>query len=245
MRLRPSRGLLRHLDSLSCRPVEVQGRLRRYTALSHTMEGKNPLEWRMPVDMLTGAILQIPLHDDVPEDVVLVESHSPGAGGEHFLACCRLAPRVALAVNRRLGKVASLAAGGGYVGIHVRNSDLRCDWRTFMAEHASHLAGRDVVVCSDDREVLDAAPAALPGSRVIVPTRVPTTAGRPYQGQFVARRRHRRLAVDVLVDMLALAGADEILSPPVINRADPSSSFTRLARAVGQTPGLRQQLLSA
>lgn len=242
--LGPSRRLLAHLDALSCRPVEVQGRLRRYEVRSFTPEGMNPLESRFPVDALTGALLQVSLDDDYPEDVVLFESHSPVDGAENFLAMCRLTARVARAVNRRLEPVQRLVADGGYVGLHVRNSDLRSDWREYMALHAESLAGRNVVVCSDDREVLDAAPAALPRSTVVVPTRVPSTGGRPYQGQFVARRHHRQLAVDVLVDLLALAGADDVLSPPVVNRTISSSSFTHLARAVSRVPGLREQLLS-
>jgi len=244
VRLAPDRGQLRRFDSMTCRPAEVSGRLRSYEVNVFTKEGMNSLEWRMPLDARSGVGLQVPLGvepvQQFPEDVLLVEAHAGGDLGVRFLARCRLVPRVARRVRARLDSIAER----GYVGIHIRNSDLRSNWRMFLREQGSTLAGRVVVVCSDDAEVVRSAPAMLGRSRVITPSRVPTTGGVPYQAGFVHGRLRRKLVIDTLVDLLALAGADEVLCPPVVNRKDPSSSFTRLARAVGQTPGLREQLLS-
>lgn len=244
VRLAPDRGQLRMFDSMTCRPAEVSGRLRTYEVNVYTKDGMNPLEWRMPLDSRSGVVLQVPLSvepvQQFSEDVLLVEAHAGGDLGVDFLGRCRVVPRVARRIRARLASIAER----GYVGIHVRNSDLRSNWREFLRDQETALAGRMVVVCSDDAEVLRSAATMLGRSRVVTPSRVPTTGGVPYQASFVRRRLHRKLAIDTLTDLLALAGADEVLCPPVVNRNDPSSSFTRLARAVGQTPGLCEQLLS-
>lgn len=241
--LQPSTALLDRLDSVSCRPVEVEGRLRRYRATVFTAPGENFLEWRVMLDARSGVALHSTLDDDWPEEVIVHEAHGDGLGGEEFLAHCRLAPAVSRRVRERLQRVTDASTEDGYVGIHVRNSDLQTHWRTFFAEHADRLAGSVVVVCSDDRHVVREAPSLLGRSRVITPTRVPVSNGVPYQGRFVPRWRHARLAVDAFVDLLALAGADDILAPTVINRTDPRSSFTTLARAIAGRPGLSEQLL--
>lgn len=237
--LHPSRSLMSRLDALPCCPGAVSGNLRRYRTTIHTPADKNPLEYRMPLDARTGTMLQVPLVGDPAEAVALVEAHSHGPDAVQFLSLCRLVPRLARTVRQRLRVLPS----DPYVGVHIRNSDLRSQWRDFLDEQRPMLAGRNVVVCSDDREVLDAAPAMLGESQVTVTSWVPRRAGVPYQRGFVTLLARRRLVVDTLVDLFALAGATEVRHAPIVNRNYPSSSFTELARYLAASPGLSDQLL--
>lgn len=221
-----SRRVVATLNGLDCAPAGITGRLDTYRVGIQLHETISHLEWRRPVDADSGALLHVDLSLDHPEPLVVHEVYSGAPGSIEMLGRLRLRPWVRRRVRRRLRRVPA----GGYVGVHIRHSDLLTDYESFLAERADSLAGRAVLVCSDDGDVLRRAPGLLPRSTVVSVSDVPPSHGVPYQTDFhPSRRARRQLAVDTLADLIALGGADEVIYPAIVNCDATSSGFSRLA----------------
>jgi hypothetical protein len=240
---RPTPRVIASMNSLTCNPSAVQGRLHSYTTEMETHETLSHLEWLRPVDSLTGESLapDLDLVAGGDEGVVLFEGFDGRPESVDVFERVWLTPRVRRLVVARL----RCLVGADYVGLHVRNTDLQSDHVGFFEHHADHLAGRTVVVCSDDGAVVATARHILARSTVVSPSDVPVADGTPYQAPFhPGRRARRKLALDTLVDLFALGGATEVLHPEVLNRTVRVSGFSRLASDLSQRPRLVAELLA-
>lgn len=210
-----------------------QFEIRLHETMSH-------LEWRLPVDSVSGEPLHVDLSLDHTEPVILHEVYSGAPGSLDVLERLQFTPRTRRVIRRRLRRLPE----GDYVGVHIRHSDLQTDYVPFLAQCADALAGRNVLVCSDDGDVLQQAPLLLPRLRVATVSSVPPSRGVPYQADFHPRRRARRkLAIDTLVDLIALASASEVIFPEIANCATQFSGFSRLARDLAGRPDIIDGLL--
>ena len=229
------------LNELSCHPAFVQGRLDSYAIAIQMHETLSHLEFRLPVEAETEAPLYLDFDADHDEAVVVHELYGGMPGAVDVLSRVRLTPWVQRVLRHRL---AALPAEP-YVGVHVRNSDLQSDYRSFFRDHAADLAGRTVVVCSDDGAVLASAAELLPASTVISVSEVPVSDGVPYQRPFhAAPVAARKVAIDTLADLLALAGASTVLAPEIVNRNSKVSGFSTLARELAARPDVVEGLFS-
>lgn len=240
--LHPNPRIRRLLDAGTCHPEALTGRLDTSRIVEQEHETISWLEWRMPVDAETGTWLRLDLDQArfLDHDVLLHECYGGGMGSITALERLQLTARAARRVHSRLTPV----VGRSYVGIHIRNSDLQSDYRHFLTSVSGDLAGRYVLVCSDDGAVLRDAIDLLPRSRVITTSAPPTADGRPYQVSADMRRRRRDdIAIDALVDVFALAGATDVLAAPVVNRTGSSTGFGVLAAELRRRPDLRAAVL--
>lgn len=134
--------------------------------------------------------------------------HSKVGGGlesVHLLGRVVLEPAIQSVVRDRLAMLDE-----GYLAVHVRNTDLRTDAERLFHRIAPHVCGRTLLVCSDDARVIDHARRFFASSRVVTVSTIPDLAGAPlHHGAAVQDEvtRHRH-AVDAIVDLLALGGAD-------------------------------------
>ena len=233
--------LLVALDELSCHPAVVQGRLGTYEVAIQLHESLSHLEFRLPVEADTRTSLYLDFEAVYDEAVVVHELYGGMPGAVDVLSRVRFTPWVQRVLRQRL---VALPAGP-YVGVHVRNSDLQSDYGSFLRSHARELAGCTVVVCSDDGAVLASAAGLLPDADVVTVSEVPVSGGVPYQRPFHSSSvASRKLAIDTLVDLLALAGATSVLAPAIVNRNAKVSGFSTLARELAARPEVVSGLFS-
>lgn len=178
-----------------------------------------------------------------PRDEEVVIHHRSGGGQAsfHALGLLTLTEPVRSAVRQALS-----TCGDDYDAIHIRNTDIRTDYRTFLALAASRLSGRRVLVCSDDLAVIRAAKEILDASQVFTVTTTEDAGGQPLHKLGVSRdgEERRRLNINMLVDLLCLASSRELL----ITDSQPqccNSGFSGLAKLLHEHPALINQLVGS
>jgi hypothetical protein len=216
--------LLAELETLECQVPSITGRIGSYEAV---FEGKQMFEKD------SGELLTFDFRR--PHDAPLLVHHQCGGGlGIGFLSQVRLTPDVAEVVRERLALLPP-----GYLGLHVRNSDVKSDYKAFFEAVRAELEGERVLVCSDDSACIDYARDFFTKSEVLAISEIPDTRGRrlwDFTGQDDWKSN-----VDSLVDVLALAHARRILRPePPIGYP---SGFSRLAIELHNRPWLLSGLL--
>lgn len=161
------------------------------------------------------------------EDLVVMHSSGGGPHGSDALGLFTLAPEMRCAVTEAQGLL-----GRDYDAIHVRHTDLRTDYRPLLQQAARSLAGRRVLMCSDDPAVVEEARATLRDSDVVTVTAVEDTAGKGLH-KVTARRplaQRRIVNTAMLVDLMALAGSSRLLVAPT--RDGSLSGFSLLASSL-------------
>jgi hypothetical protein len=177
----------------------------------------------------------------LPRDEEVVVHHRSGGGQESFYALklLTLTEPVRAAVRQALS-----TCGDDFDAIHIRNTDIRTDYRTFLSQAASRLSGRRVLVCSDDLAVILAAKDLLTASQVFTVTKTEDSGGQPLHKLGVSRdgADRRRLNTNMLVDLLCLASSRALL----ITSSQPqccNSGFSGLAKLLHEHPNLINQLV--
>lgn len=200
------------IDRLDCYPAEIQGRV------STVCGKKNPVRGGIrTVDAETGVPLSFPFDQDHPEPLLLHQQGGGAGKGKSFDLIDRLTLVPALAQQVR-DAIAALPAS--YSALHIRNTDLRTDLDMVLDAIHNHVAGQDLLLCSDDPAVLAVLQAGLPATRVHQITTPHFDANRP---QHKAARgadaslRHL-IAAASLIDLCALAFAETLYVPMVLSQ---------------------------
>lgn len=233
--LEPS--LLAHLDLLECRPSHLQGRL-----------GVTRPDWvhdRGYVDPETD--LPTRFEDEYPAplladpDAALLVYEDSGGGEESFA----LLERVRFSTELRAVLIDALAAlEEPYWAAHVRNTDSRTDYPRFFSRIRRLVGTRPLLVCSDDPDVIEYARANLRGAVLAFTGRV---RSQDPKGALHKWSSHtdldvlQRGAVEALIDLVALANAERLLSSDV--RHGSPSGYTVLARHLATRKDLLDALL--
>jgi len=235
---------------LRCAGDHLPGRLRRAMAFVANLVQLPPSrEFQDTFAKRLQFIADVGLHRIQPfdfgcttprlEDVVV--HHRSGGGLESFYAIqlLTLTESVRSAIRQGLSK-----CGDDYDAIHIRNTDIRTDYRSFLSEAAPNLSGRRVLVCSDDRAVIRSAKELLTGSQVFTVTETEDTGGQPLHKQGISRDtdERRRLNINMLVDLLCLASSRKLLIT-ASNKQCSNSGFSSLAELLHEHPYLINQLM--
>lgn len=228
------------LDRKTCFPDVLQGQVSSYGTRTKIRQDISTLEWREIVENESGTLLSFDFSHDYEQHVLVCESYGGGVGGVDALRQMRLRRSWVRRIKFRLQKL----RWPEYVGLHVRNTDLKSDYVKVFAEVARQLNGRPIVVCSDDQAVLDMAHHHFADSPVFTPSTVGHRNGKPFQLPYVeGRAMPDKIILDTLVDLWALSGASEVFSAPIINRKNSESGFSLLAEALQASPEVRRALV--
>jgi len=195
----PPAHVLRHLDSLSCFPRHLRGRISGSRTLGVADDGQE--------DSRSAGRLTFGFRRRYREEVLVHESAGGGLKSCHFLERVVLQAAVRAAVLDRLAPLPR-----EYQAVHVRNTDVRTNTERLFKRIAPHVRDRTLLVCSDDARVIDQARDFFSSSRIVVVSDIPHTDGVPLhlgnaKSTEAVRRKH---AVDAIVDLLALGGADTV-----------------------------------
>jgi hypothetical protein len=239
-RLRLSNRMASMLDQKTCFPNVLQGQVSSYGTRTIIRHDISTLEYREIVENESGASLSFDFTHDYEQQVLVCESYGGGVEGVDALRQMRLRRSWVRRIKFRLRNL----FWPEYVGLHIRNTDLKSDYVKVFAEVAIQLNGRPIVVCSDDQAVLDMAHHYFDDSSVFTPSNVGYRNGKPFQIPYVEGRAMRdKVVLDTLVDLWALSGASEVFSAPIINRKDSVSGFSILAETLQAAPNVRRALV--
>jgi len=220
----PDKRQLEILNTWDSHPEQVRGRLHE-TKRTHckNRRGKTTIS----VDENSESILSFDFSLDYPQPLI-VHEQSGGGDCSDLLHKIALADDVATTITARLSKLPS-----EYLGVHVRNTDLMTDYKSFFRDIYPHTMGRKILVCSDDNNVIRYARRFFDRSEVI------TTD--TFQGDFemldrvpLHKQHHKNDAerkaqmISSLADLLALGRASDVLTTKCSSR-DRHSGFSRVA----------------
>lgn len=190
------------------------------------------------VDPGTDQLLTFDFGSDHPEPLLLHEQCGGGDLSYRLLDRVTLAPAVRSEVARAL---AGLPAD--YAAVHVRNTDYRTDYEPLFAAIRTQLAGRDVLVCSDDAGAIARARQVFDRSHVLTVTHTPDIPGQPLHQHRTYRSDGDkvRATIAAITDLMALGGANDLHFADV-TRGYPSG-FSRLARHLNDNKPVIRSLL--
>ena len=182
---------------------------------------------------------------DIPDFAAqLVLHHSGGGGnkGKRFLELVKLKPALATQV---LAALATLPKD--LVACHIRQTDMSVDAGRFLEALNQHVAGRPVLICSDDAALRAKAEVALSNAgAVIFASDLPDLKGARLHGHPSYWSKDEAL-VALLVDLFAMASASEFVFPHAYEAAinvERFSGFAVLADNLRLDPTAQKSLLS-
>jgi hypothetical protein len=173
-------------------------------------------------------------------DAPLVVQYASGGGHESLnaLQLFRFSPSLQLAISKALN-----VCGDDFDSIHVRNTDIRSDYEALFANVRQRLAGRRVLVCSDDSEVIAAAREQLSASDVFTVTTTEVTNHRPLHklGSDRSSEQRRQLNFNMFIDLICLSQGRELHVAKSKNGQ--LSGFSALAQSLHGRADIVQQLM--
>ncbi|MDR2124369.1 MAG: hypothetical protein LBP38_05225 [Desulfovibrio sp.] len=226
LRLSVDEDLQNTLCASSVYPPFLKGRLTTFTT-RYDRDGKF-------VDAETGLPVSFAFRKDYAEELLVHCNLGGGYNPLCILGKLRLQPAVAAHI---VGKTRSL--GSGYHAVHVRNTDYRTDYMPFFHSIRAKVAGRTLVVCSDDRNCRETARKFFTDSTVVSVADIPDTGGNPLHFYDSGDVYAKNLAM--LTDLFTLAGARKLFFTRVAQGG--YSGFSALAYALRRRPDIVKRLL--
>ena len=228
------------LGARDCFPTELRGRLTTYTTTPTQGEAKTTY-----CDRESGAPVTFDFSADYPQDVLIHEQSGGGELSFSLLSKLVLADGVLPTIHERLS-----ALPRDYLGVHIRNTDLKTDYETFFREIYPSTIEKTVLVCSDDPNVITCARRLLDRSEVITTGGVQISLnalnGLPLHRsiKLLSDRDKRAQTLNLLVDLIALGLAKDVLTTKCSNK-DGYSGFSNLASHLCMSRPLLGSLLSS
>jgi len=219
-------------DSIDVLPKSIQGRVSCYRAdYSNTQGGYR--------DQISGELISFDFNSDF--DISLLV-HEEGRQVNYLssldlLRKLRLNERVKLDITRRLKLLPEK-----YTGIHIRHTDYLTDYESFLTQLKSELEGKNVLICSDNLQVIDYIKSEFTQSNVIRLSTFEDNRGWPLHVDHSGSHQYNK-NIEALTDLFALALADNIYLTNVQQLQAPSG-FSLLAMGLYQNKDVVKSLLS-
>lgn len=222
--------LIATLDDLTCFPVCVQGRLSDYESVE--TEDKKHLESKSSVP------LRFDLAVDYDEDVLLHEQSGGGTKSFNLLSRLRFSDELSRTVTSRTRHLPD-----EYAAVHVRHTDYSTDYLWFFEKIKKRVVDMTLLICSDDRQVVETGTAFFERSRVVTVSDIPNTAGKPLHlsDSHDNAGSRKDSAINSLVDLVALGMATRFYFT-IVDGGFPSG-FSRLAAHLSDNKDVLEQLL--
>ncbi|MEN0000497.1 MAG: hypothetical protein AAF940_06395 [Pseudomonadota bacterium] len=171
-------------------------------------------------------------HDD---QFLLHMSYGGGTESRGFINRVRLRDDVAELIEARLAQLPE-----DYVSVHVRCTDMKSNYKHFIASLKESLTGKNALVCSDNQLVVDYAKSALTGTQVHTTESERSKTGKAIHGEMrrigVGKSTRYGAMLDLITDLVALGGGAEIhVAPtyPHLRGNTLSKAVKKARRAIG------------
>lgn len=159
------------------------------------------------------------------EQVILHESGGGGSISFYLLDRVMLAPGFREEALRRLDQLPA-----DYFAVHIRNTDYQTDYISLFERIRYRLSGQNLLVCSDDANVISYAKNFFTDSRVFQSSEIPITHGLPLHdpSTFSDPISRRAATANAIVDLLALGRAKHVFITR--HAKGQTSGYSKLAR---------------
>lgn len=219
------------INLLDCYPPQLNGMLDIYKPI-YSKEHRNF------IDKELGAFLTFDFEKDYSESILI---HEQCGGGSLSFA---LLERITISESIRsiiLDRIARLDKD--YVAIHVRNTDYQTNYESLFNKIYPAVAGKSVLICSDDAEVIAKAKSFFNASTVLNSSEIPHTNQKPLHDKLTMKSDEDRKAsaTSSIVDLCALGLSGKLYFMNVT--ADHPSGFSGLAKHLNENKYLILNLL--
>ena len=223
--------LFAHLTTLSCHPRSIEGRIHEYLSVLQ------PDIDRMVVSD-SREVVTFDMDRDYAEQVLVHEQPGGGTLSQAGITRVTLAPQIIPTVEAALQKLPP-----DYIGIHVRNTDLRTAYGELFEELFVKVTGENVLICSDDPSVVSFGMNYFELSKVYSSSEAPNLDGKATHHPWSHPDDATKLTAVIasIIDLLALGGAEKLYFTKVLDGR--ISGFSRLAEYISQNKSIRESLL--
>ena len=200
------------LNHLAVFPTQLQGRLNEYVASQRweysIKDGKKIGTLSQYCDNLTGTEVTFDFSKDYEEDLLVHEQE----GRTHYAVVGLETLKVKKGIS--IGFMNIIKELGVFQGVHIRNTDFKTDYKSYLDELSIKIEGR-ILFCTDDYTCLAYAKKAF-GKRLFSVSDIPDTKGAPLHGNKNIERYKTNL--DSLRDLFVLSSADKVYSKTLNSR---------------------------
>lgn len=223
---------LSQLNLLDCSPVVAKGKIHSYK-LHYSKDLRNFVERD------TNSRLSFDFEIDYVEPLLVHEQCGGGKTSADLLNRVTLAPNILPTVIDSLAQL-----NCDYVGVHVRNTDYQTDYEDLFKKIYMKAADKNLLICSDDAEVVSRAKVFFDRSKVLTVTNMPHTEKKPLHNRntYSTDEERKRATINSIIDLLALGYSTEIFFSNV--SAGYPSGFSRLAMYLCENKSVIRSLLS-
>lgn len=219
------------LNRLSTRPVILQGKVGSFQ-LEYSTELQNLCEKD------SGIPVTFNFEIDHKEHLLIHAQFGGGSLSYRLLNNLYLSEVVRVKILENLSMLPN-----NYIGIHVRNTDYKTDYRSFFQSIAKNVSHANLFVCSDDAYVIQQARLFFKSSNIIEIDAIPNNNNGPLHHPNPSQNdlERRNITTKALTDLICLANADELYYANVSHGFP--SGFSRLARYMHENKHLINSLL--
>jgi hypothetical protein len=200
------------LNRLECFPGEIRGKI-------HDLD---LVTWLTPnwVMKNTAVRLTFDFSKDYDQALLVHEQCGGGSSSFYLLEKLTIATKTLPIVLDRVRQF-----DGNYYAVHVRNTDLKTEYKAFFTALLPIVKNKRLLVCSDDLEVIQYARKFFSSSEILVSSDIPATnGGALHQNNTDYRTKN---AIDAIVDLIALGKSEKLFFSNVT--AGYTSGFSTLA----------------
>ncbi len=214
--------LAQQLAALPCRPAVLQGNVTFYQSRLEPGMGNVHVDSGVPTRFSSTYPMQFV--DDFPEDLLIYDDYGGGTASFGLVPQLVLTPSVLAEAEETLQRLPR-----HYCAVHVRNTDYQSNYRLLFRRIRKRIAGRPVLVCSDDPAVMAYAEEVFPDEVLRTPRRVRSADafGTLHRGVLTDQGARTRASTEALVDLVCLANADVLYAGHLRSLATKTSLSAR------------------
>ena len=179
-----------------------------------------------------------------PADLIVHHMSGGGEGSMGTLGILRFKRETARDIDLRIRFL-----GSDYDAVHIRNTDYKSDFKTFLERIEPKLSGRRILLCTDDSGVISVARETLSRSEIVVVEKsFPSDGmrGRPLHHQWRSSKESiRRNNTDMFAELVGMSKARNLYYPTLIENIHKASvsGFSTLAQNLRSRLGILDRLM--
>jgi hypothetical protein len=219
------------LNTLSCYPKPVQGKIDTYQALYSD-------EYNYYVEEQCEEF-RFELLDHCSEQLLVYEQCGGGTKSRAFFERVTFSNSVIDLVEKAIVRL-----GENYAAIHVRHTDYKSDYGNFFRQVSERVRSKRLLICSDSTEVISLAKSIFKSSDVVTNS-LPVFTDTPlhYPRLYTTDEQRWQATTNSLIDLVTLANASELFLCPLKGGNPLYSGFSQLAGYLNENRGIISALL--
>jgi len=224
------------INTLDCYPpLKIKPQINETLEAHGTIYSK---EHHNLADIVSGALLTFDFEKDYSESILVHEQFGGGDLSFDLLERITISESIRSIVLDRIARLDK-----DHVANQVRNTGYHKNYESLLNKIYPALAGKSVLICSDDADVIARAKSFFSASAVFSSSEIPHTNRKPLHGELTMKADEYRKAsaTSPIVDLCALGLSGKLYFMDVT--AGHPSGFSRLAKHLNENKELALDLL--